>query len=214
MLFLSMKTWSILFIITIVVLVKEDVRKNGTLEDSNTGIFLQDAGVYKHVFVFYSWADRFVTQTKATIRSSYPDYYDNTAEILEPAVATIYSYANATVFSAKKWCYIVTHQRTREYLPTVKDNILHYHQEFKNSIQYIKEFVPWFIHDSATSRIIKEKIELIWHPVKTFIEDTFSITIDLDKIFAEIKATLQTVLNYVRDLYEQVVDKLNLERTI
>ena len=210
----SMQVWSILLLIAIVVMVKDDIRKNGSFEESGTGMFLQDAKLYKHAFVFYSWADRFVTKTKTTIRNSFPDQYDTAAEVVGPVAQTLYVYANATVLSTKKWCYIITHQRTRDYLPTVKDNILYYHQEFNNFIEYTKTQTTWFIFESPTSTFIKEKIASIWKPIRVFIEDTFSINIDLEIILEEIKSTLQTTKNYLSEKYEQIIDLLNLERTI
>ena len=209
-----MKVWSILLFIAIVVLVKEDIRNNGSFEESTTGMFLQDVKLYKQAFIFYSWADRFVMKSKTTIRNTFPDQYDTAAEVVEPVAQTLYVYANATVLSTKKWCYIITHQHTRDYLPTVKDNILYYHQEFKDSIENTKTLTTWFIFESDTSTFIKEKIASIWKPIEVFLEDTFSINIDLEIILEEIKSVLQTTKNYLSGKYEQIIDILNLERTI
>lgn len=210
----SLKVWSILFLISIVVLVKEDIRNNGSFEESTTGKFLQDVKLYKQAFIFYDWADRFVKKTKTTIRNSFPDQYDTAAEVIKPVAQTLYVYANATVLSTKKWCYTITHHHTRDYLPTVKDNLFYYHQEFKNSIEYTKTTTTWFIFESDTSTFIKQKIASIWKPIEVFIEDTFSINIDVELILEEIKSVLQTTKNYLSEKYEQIIDLLNLERTI
>ena len=106
----SLKVWSLILFISVVVLVNEDIRKNGAFEESSTGRFLQDIKLYKHAFVLYHWADRTVKQTKLTLRNSSPDIYDKTSEVLEPFAISVYDYANSTVLSAKKWSYIITHQ--------------------------------------------------------------------------------------------------------
>ena len=208
----SLKTWSIILLIAIVVLVKEDIRKNGAFEESSTGRFLQDVHLYKHAFVFYHWADGTVKQTKHTLRNVSPDYYDTTAEAIEPIASTMYDYANSTIHSAKKWCYIVTHQHTRTYLPIVKDNILYYNQVLKDFLKGIKPNVIWFLCESDTSKYIQEKLSLLWTPIHKFVEETFSINIDLAQIWMDIKSLFKSFNDYSSDLYEKMMDKLNLER--
>ena len=70
MVLFSLKAWAVLIFISTVVLVKEDIRKNGTFEESKTGMFLQDAGMYKQAYIIYNWADRLVTQTKDSARKT------------------------------------------------------------------------------------------------------------------------------------------------
>ena len=214
MYFFSLKTWSILIFISVVVLVKEDIRKNGSFEESSTGIFLQDAGMYKQAFIIYSWADRFVTQTKESTQKSFPSFYDTTAEAVEPVVSTLFVYANATVLSTKKWCWIVTHKRTREYLPIVKANIEHYSKESKKLTPYFKGQVAWFLFESRISKITQEKWALIWSPIKQFVEETFSVTIDMDHVFTEAKSLIKRISDYSNELYEHLIDVLNLERNL
>ena len=208
----SLKVYSILLIIVIVVLVKEDIRNKGSFEESNTGIFLRDVGLYNHTLNCYSWCDDLLNQTKVTIRKNIPDYYDTTAEAVEPVVSTLIVYVNATVLSTKKWCYIITHERANSYFPIVKDNLLYYKDEFQNFIGACKICAIAYLNKA--SNIIWEKLKLIWDPVKIFIEDNFSFTIDLDHIYMEIKVVANTISQYMSDLYNKIIDLLNLERTI
>jgi len=210
----SLKVWSLILFISVVVLVNEYIRKNGAFEESSTGRFLQDIKLYKHAFVLYHWADRTVKQTKLTLRNSSPDIYDKTSEVLEPFVVSVYDYANATVLSAKKWSYIVTHQHTRTYLPIVKDNIFYYYHGFKDMLKNIIPNVNWFLFESDVSKFIQEKLGIIWMPVHKFVEETFSINIDLQQISTEVKSLLKSASEYSSDLYEHVIDKLNLERDL
>lgn len=210
----SLKVWSIILLIAVVVLVKEDIRKNGAFEESSTGRFLQDVRLYKHAFVFYHWADRTVLQTKQALRNFSPEYYDTTSEVIEPIASSMYDYANSTIHSTKKWCYIVTHQHTRTYLPIVKDNILYYNQAFKDFLKSIKPNIIWCLFESETSRYIQEKLSLLWTPIHKFVEDTFSINIDLTQISMDIQSVLKHLYDYSCDLYEQIMDKLNLERDL
>ena len=210
----SLKVWSLILFISVVVLVNEDIRKNGAFEESSTGRFLQDIKLYKHAFVLYHWADRTVKQTKLTLRNSSPDIYDKTSEVLEPFFVSVYDYANATVLSAKKWSYIVTHQHTRTYLPIVKDNIFYYYQGFKDMLKNIIPNVNWFLFESDVSKLIQEKLGIVWMPIHKFVEETFSINIDLQQISTDIKSLLKSASSYLSELYEHVIDKLNLERDL
>ena len=207
MVLFPLKVWVVLIFISTVVLVKEDIRKNGTFEESKTGMFLQDVGMYKQAYIIYNWADRLVTQTKDSARKSFPDYYHIAADSLDPVLDTVYSYANATVLSAKKWSYIVTHQRAHTYLPIVKENFYFYYQELKNLLSHATEKVVGFIFDSEFSNIIQSKVRLVWDPLKTVVQDTFSVKVDLHQVADEIKAALHAS-------YEKIIDLLNLERTI
>ena len=210
----SYKVWSIILFTSVVVLVNEDIRKNGGFEESSTGKFLQDIRLYKHAFVLFHWAERTVKQTKITLRNSNPDIYDKTAEILEPVAVSAYDYANATVHSAKKWSYIITHQHTKTYLPIVKDNFLYYYQAFKDLLKNIIPMASWFLFESEASKYLQGKLGLLWNPVHKFVEETFSIDIDLQQISTELKSALRTAYDYSSDLYEQMIDKLNLERNL
>ena len=207
MVLFSLKVWAVLIFISTVVLVKEDIRKNGTFEESKTGMFLQDAGMYKQAYIIYNWADRLVTQTKDSARKSFPDYYDITADSLEPVVDTVYSYANATVLSAKKWGYIVTHQRAHTYLPIVKENFFFYYQELKNLIACATQTTIGCLFDSEFSNIVQSKVRLVWDPLKNLVQDTFSIKVDLHQMAGDIKAAFQASC-------EGIIDLLNLERSI
>ena len=207
MVLFSLKVWAVLIFISTVVLVKEDIRNNGTFEESKTGIFLQDAGMYKQAYIIYNWADRLVTQTKDSAKKSFPDYYDITADSLEPVVDTVYSYANATVLSAKKWAYIVTHQRAHTYLPIVKENFFFYYQELKNLIAYAAQTTIGLLFDNEFSNIVQSKVRLVWDPLKNLMQDTFSIKVDLHQIAEDIKAALHATC-------ERIIDLLNLERLI
>ena len=72
----------------------------------------------------------------------------------------------------------------------------------------------WFLFESEASKYIQEKIGLLWNPVLKFLKETFSIDIDLQQISTEIKSALRTAYDYSSDLYEQMIDKLNLERNL
>ena len=212
MAFFSMKVCSVLLIIVIVVLIKEDIINKGSFEASNTGTFLRDVGLYNHTLKCYSWSNDLINQTKESIRTRFPDCYDKTVDILEPIASITADYVIATVVSTKKWCYIITHQHTRTYLPIVKDNIFYYYNEFKNGIQICKHNVP--IYFETVWNIILQKIVLIWSPMKRFLEDNLSVTIDMEYIYEELKSVANTISEYIGDLYNRLIDLLNLERSL
>ena len=209
----------LVLILVICLLIKEDIENKGSFAESSTGIFLQDVGLYNETLRCCEWSKDVFVKSKELIKTGFPSYYDMTGEFMETIGSTLATYTNSTLVVTKKWAYIITHKRANEYFPIVKENIVIFANDTKRGIDelgkylvlLIKMFLEW---STQYTEIVWEHIESIVLCTKSFIEDTLSVNIDIPHLRNEAKHAVDTLLQYKNDLWDYIIDKLNLERTI
>ena len=138
---------------------------------------------------------------------------------METAGSALATYTNSTRAVTEKWAYIIRHKSAKEYFPTVKENIAIFANDTKRGIDELRKYLVHLINiflewSTQYTEIVWEHIESIVLSIKSFIEDTLSVNIDIPHLRNEAKHAVDTLLQYKNELCDYIIDKFNFERTI
>jgi len=119
---LPYKTMILLLAVGLGLVVNHDINKKGSFENSNTGLFLKDIGMYERTLDAYFYTLDTYDLGYAYAEFYVPFYYNKTRENLGPLIDKAATNANWAFQETKKMGPVVI-DKANEYLPGAKDRI-------------------------------------------------------------------------------------------
>jgi len=182
------KLSSALLIIAIICLVNMDVQKKGSFNQSSTGLFLKDMGVYEQTVEYYEHGKDLYLISKNWAEVQLPKHYNYMRENAGPLVTTI---------GAKiKYVWNETERissslilKANEYIPGLKEKLI----IFGNDASLIaKSLFEWL--DETLDIIIKYLI-LSFEASVQFLNEAYNVTLQCIQNIIDGKTDLSDVIN-------------------
>ena len=207
------KISSLFLILGIAVMINKDVTAKGSFKKSNTGLFLQDIGMYNQGVYCFDSVVTVYHLGKDWTQNDLPIYYQTAKTNVEPFMKVAIEKLHKTIAKMKKLVQTLV-EKSNHYLPGIKEKLVLASNE---ALRTGKEALAWAAKTAALVRdwlifygeFIVQYAKEVFQDTKQCINDVIEGKIDLTDVYNGAQKILQKSLVHAEKMYEYTRDAIS-----